>query len=156
MRVYLHSSTSVCQQNVFQPVRCHPINCLRTYYICIYLADKLLCLHRGFCCCYAHIFLAAILCMSNFHLPPSPSADATREVGELNTPNNKEKVLPHLCKTVWEDDKMRKHANGGGWECLWRGFHKITDNHTKDIYHVAKVKIIGVNVYLCVANIPDS
>ena len=32
----------------------------------------------------------------------------------------------------------------------------ITDNHTKAIYHVAKVKLLGVNVYLCVAKIPYS
>ena len=51
---------------------------------------------------------------------------------------------------------MRKHTNGGGWECLWCGFRKITDNHTKSLSRVVKVKLIGVNVSLCVANIPDS
>ena len=51
---------------------------------------------------------------------------------------------------------MRKHTNGGGWECLWCGFHNITTNHTKALYHVTKVKILGVNVSLYVANIPYS
>ena len=51
---------------------------------------------------------------------------------------------------------MRKHTYGGVLECLWCGFHNITTNHTKALYHVTKVKILGVNVSLYVANIPYS
>ena len=94
--------------------------------------------------------------MSNSPLTPPPAADANIEVGDLTTPNTKDKVLPPLCKTVWEDEKMRKHTDGGGWECLWCGFNTITANHTKALSHVAKVKLLGVNVFLCVAKIPDS
>ena len=32
----------------------------------------------------------------------------------------------------------------------------ITDNNTKDISHVAKSKLLGINVSLRVAKIPDS
>ena len=67
--------------------------------------------------------------MSNF---PPPAANSTRKVGDLNTPNTKDKVIPPKCKTVWEDNKIRKNTDGGGWECLWCGFHKVTANHTKD------------------------
>ena len=94
--------------------------------------------------------------MSNSPLTPPPAADANIEVGDLTTPNTKDKVLPPLFKTVWEDDKMRKHTDGGGWECLWCGFNTITANHTKALSYVAKVKLLGVNVFLCVAKIPDS
>ena len=51
---------------------------------------------------------------------------------------------------------MRKHTNGGVWECMWYVFHKITANHTKALSRVANVKLLGVKVSLCVANIPDS
>ena len=94
--------------------------------------------------------------MSDSPLTPPPDADSNIEVGDLTTPNTKDKVITPLCKTVWEDKKMRKHTNGGGWECLWCGFCKITDNHTKSLSRVVKVKLIGVNVSICVANIPDS
>ena len=49
---------------------------------------------------------------------------------------------------------MRKHTNGGGWECLWCVLHNITNNHTKYLYYVAKVKLLGVKVSLCVGKIP--
>ena len=52
--------------------------------------------------------------MSNF---PPPAADYTTKVGDLTTPNTKDKVLPPLCKIVWEEEKMRKHTDDGGWEC---------------------------------------
>ena len=50
---------------------------------------------------------------------------------------------------------MRKHTNSGGWECLRCLFHKITANHIKALSHVAKVKLLVVNVSLCVAKILD-
>ena len=50
---------------------------------------------------------------------------------------------------------MRKHTDGGGWECLWCGFNPITANHIKALSHVAKVKLLVVNVSLCVAKILD-
>ena len=51
---------------------------------------------------------------------------------------------------------MRKHTDGGGWELLKCGFHNVTASHTKAISQVAKFKLIGVNIYLCVAKIPYS
>ena len=99
-----------------------------------------------------HAFLlVAILRMSNFLLL---AAESTIEVGDLTTTNTMEKVLPTLWKTVWRDDKIRKHTDDGGWEYLWCGFHKVTDNHTKHLSHVAKVNLLGVNVSLCLAKIP--
>ena len=50
---------------------------------------------------------------------------------------------------------MRKHTYGGVLECLWCGFHNITANHTRAISHVAKVKLLIVNVSLYVSKIPD-
>ena len=103
---------------------------------------------------YVHAFsLVTILCLSNF-LPPA--ADSISKVGNLATPNTKEKFLPPLNKTVWEDNKMSNHTNVGIWECLWCRFHKVSDNHTKALSHVSKVKLLGVNVSLCVAKIPYS
>ena len=105
MRACARSSTSGCKQNWCQPIRCHPSNCAITYYICIYLVDPLVFTCREFFCCCARIFLVAILCMSNSLLLPPPAADATNKVGDLATPNTKDKVLPPLCKTFWEDEK---------------------------------------------------
>ena len=51
---------------------------------------------------------------------------------------------------------MRKYIYGGGCEFIWCGFNTITANHRKDLSHVVKVKLLGVNVYLCLAKIPDS
>ena len=51
---------------------------------------------------------------------------------------------------------MRKHTDGGGWYYLWCGFNMIMANHTKALSHVAKVKLLGANVSLCVAKIPYS
>ena len=51
---------------------------------------------------------------------------------------------------------MRKHTNGGGWECIWCGFNTVTANRTKALSCVAKVKLLGVNVSMCVAKIPYS
>ena len=51
---------------------------------------------------------------------------------------------------------MRKHTKGGGWDCLWCGFHKITSNHKSSLSRVAKFKILESNVSLCVAKIPYS
>ena len=93
--------------------------------------------------------------MSDFPLTQTPATDANIKVGDLNTPNNKEKFLPPFCKTVWEDKKIRKHTDGGGRKCLWCGFKTITNNHTTALSPGAKVKIIGVNVSLCVVNISD-
>ena len=87
---------------------------------------------------------------------PPPAANATSKVGDLTTPNTKDKFLPTLCKMFWELKKMRKYTDGVVWDYLWCGFHKIADNKTKDISRVDKVRIIGINVSLCVANIPDS
>ena len=53
--------------------------------------------------------------MYNFSLSLPLAADANSKVGELTNPNTKDKVLLLLCKTVFEDNKMRKHTNGGGW-----------------------------------------
>ena len=94
--------------------------------------------------------------MSNSPLTPPPISDANSKVGDLITPNTKDKVLPPLCKTVWKDNKMRKHTDGGDWECLWCGFNTMPTNHTKALSQVAKVKLLGVNVSLFAAKIPDS
>ena len=156
MYLFLQSSTSGCQHSWCQPVIFHQINCARTYYICIYLVYLLLHPRRGFCCGCARMLLVAILRMQNKPLLPPTAADITSNVGDLTTSNTRKRSSHPCVKHFWEEDKMRKHNNGGGWECLWCGFCKITDNHTKSLSRVVKVKLIGVNVSICVANIPDS
>ena len=50
---------------------------------------------------------------------------------------------------------MRKHTDGGGWGCLWCGFHNVTASYTRSLSHMVKFKLLGVKVSLCVAKIPD-
>ena len=72
--------------------------------------------------------------------------------GEAEAAGEEEDDLPPLEVTVWEDDMV--HKLDQGWKCRWCDEIKQTVNHSKALCHVAKTRILGVNVSLCKAVIP--